>query len=118
MQAVRRRVDTDIKCNAPFCKQFLDKIRMERELGLSFLEFNYMIMQAYDFLELHERYGCVLQMGGNDQWSNIIAGAELIRRKTDGAVAALLHVRHCHNGQEVADMQAVRRRKGLAVQTL
>ena len=40
-----------------------------------------MIMQAYDFLELHERYGCVLQMGGNDQWSNIIAGAELIRRK-------------------------------------
>lgn len=57
------------------------KIRMERELGLSFLEFNYMIMQAYDFLELHERYGCVLQMGGNDQWSNIIAGAELIRRK-------------------------------------
>lgn len=50
--------------------------------GLSFLEFNYMIMQGYDFYELNRRYDCVLQMGGNDQWSNIIAGVELIRRKT------------------------------------
>ena len=49
--------------------------------GLSFLEFNYMIMQAYDFLELNRRYGCVMQMGGDDQWSNIIAGVDLIRRK-------------------------------------
>ena len=55
------------------------KQRMER--GLTFLEFNYMIMQAYDFLELAHRYGCKLQMGGDDQWSNIIAGVELIRRK-------------------------------------
>lgn len=55
------------------------KQRMER--GLTFLEFNYMIMQAYDFLELTHRYGCKLQMGGDDQWSNIIAGVELIRRK-------------------------------------
>lgn len=54
------------------------KQRMEK--GLSFLEFNYMIMQAYDFLELHRRYGCKLQLGGNDQWSNIIAGVDLIRR--------------------------------------
>lgn len=54
------------------------KSRMEK--GLSFLEFNYMIMQAYDFLELHRRYGCRLQLGGDDQWSNIIAGADLIRR--------------------------------------
>jgi len=54
------------------------KTRFER--GLSFLEFNYMIMQSYDFLELNRRYGCVMQMGGNDQWSNIIAGADLIRR--------------------------------------
>ena len=51
------------------------------EKGLTFLEFNYMVMQAYDFLELSHRCGCKLQMGGDDQWSNIIAGVELIRRK-------------------------------------
>ncbi|AKN32795.1 tyrosyl-tRNA synthetase [Clostridium carboxidivorans P7] len=55
------------------------KQRLEK--GLSFLEFNYMLMQGYDFLELNRRYGCVLQLGGDDQWSNIIAGADLIRRK-------------------------------------
>lgn len=55
------------------------KSRMEK--GLSFLEFNYMLMQGYDFLELNRRYNCKLQMGGNDQWSNIIAGADLVRRK-------------------------------------
>ena len=55
------------------------KSRMER--GLSFLEFNYMLMQAYDFLVLHQRYGCSLELGGDDQWSNILAGADLIRRK-------------------------------------
>ena len=55
------------------------KQRMER--GLTFLEFNYMIMQSYDFLELNRRYGCVMQLGGNDQWSNIIGGVELIRKK-------------------------------------
>ena len=55
------------------------KQRLEK--GLSFLEFNYMIMQGYDFLELNRRYGCVMQMGGDDQWSNILAGADLIRRK-------------------------------------
>ena len=49
--------------------------------GLTFLEFNYMLMQAYDFLELNRRYGCKLEMGGDDQWSNILAGADLIRRK-------------------------------------
>ena len=49
--------------------------------GLSFLEFNYMIMQGYDFLELNRQYQCIMQMGGDDQWSNIIAGADLIRRK-------------------------------------
>ncbi len=58
------------------------KTRMEKEAGLSFLEFNYMIMQGYDFYELYNRYNCTLQLGGNDQWSNIIAGVELIRRKT------------------------------------
>lgn len=55
------------------------KRRMEK--GLTFLEFNYMLMQAYDFLELNRRYGCKLEMGGDDQWSNILAGADLIRRK-------------------------------------
>ncbi|MTI67681.1 MAG: tyrosine--tRNA ligase [Firmicutes bacterium] len=54
------------------------KSRMEK--GLSFLEFNYMIMQSYDFLELNRRYDCKLQMGGNDQWSNILGGVDLIRR--------------------------------------
>ncbi len=55
------------------------KQRLEK--GLSFLEFNYMLMQAYDFLELHRHYNCIMQMGGDDQWSNIIAGVDLIRRK-------------------------------------
>lgn len=63
------------------------KQRMEK--GLSFLEFNYMIMQAYDFLELKRRYGCKLQLGGNDQWSNIIAGADLIRRMEEGEAFGL-----------------------------
>jgi tyrosyl-tRNA synthetase len=55
--------------------------RNRMEKGLTFLEFNYMLMQAYDFLELNRRTDCVMQMGGDDQWSNIIAGADLIRRK-------------------------------------
>lgn len=55
------------------------KLRLEK--GLSFLEFNYMLMQAYDFLELNRRFGCKLEVGGNDQWSNILAGVDLIRRK-------------------------------------
>ena len=55
------------------------KQRMER--GLSFLEFNYMIMQSYDFLELYRKYGCNMQFGGDDQWSNMLGGTELIRRK-------------------------------------
>ncbi|MBB6218775.1 tyrosyl-tRNA synthetase [Anaerosolibacter carboniphilus] len=59
------------------------KSRMEK--GLSFLEFNYMLMQSYDFLELFRRYGCKLQLGGDDQWSNIIQGADLIRRSEGGA---------------------------------
>ncbi|NNE23177.1 MAG: tyrosine--tRNA ligase [Rhizobiales bacterium] len=60
------------------------KLRLEREQPLTFLEFNYMILQAYDFVELHRRYGCVLQMGGSDQWGNIVNGLELGRR-VDGA---------------------------------
>jgi tyrosyl-tRNA synthetase len=56
------------------------KLRLEREQPLTFLEFNYMLMQATDFLELNRRYGCNLQMGGSDQWGNILNGVELIRR--------------------------------------
>jgi tyrosyl-tRNA synthetase len=56
------------------------KIRLESEDGLSFIEFNYMVLQAYDFLELFRSQGCRLQMGGSDQWGNIVAGVELIRR--------------------------------------
>ncbi len=59
------------------------KNRMEK--GLSFLEFNYMIMQSYDFLELYKQYNCKMQLGGNDQWSNIISGVDLIRRIEGGA---------------------------------
>ena len=56
------------------------KLRLEREHELSFLEFNYMILQAYDFVELNRRYGCILQMGGSDQWGNIVNGIDLGRR--------------------------------------
>ncbi|MDO4287961.1 MAG: tyrosine--tRNA ligase [Eubacterium sp.] len=60
------------------------KSRMEK--GLTFLEFNYMLLQAYDFYTLHKKYGCKMEFGGNDQWSNIIAGAELVRRKDGDTV--------------------------------
>ena len=59
------------------------KSRLDREQSLSFLEFNYMILQAYDFLELNRRYGCLLQMGGSDQWGNIVNGIDLTRRVLD-----------------------------------
>ena len=72
------------------------KSRLER--GLSFLEFNYMLMQSYDFLELHRRYGAMLQMGGNDQWSNILSGADLIRR-VEGAPAHALTFKLLTNSQ-------------------
>jgi tyrosyl-tRNA synthetase len=65
------------------------KSRLDREQSLSFLEFNYMILQAYDFLELHRRYGCMLQMGGSDQWGNIVNGVDLTRRVIDGEVYGL-----------------------------
>jgi len=65
------------------------KSRLDREQSLSFLEFNYMILQAYDFMELHLRYGCILQMGGSDQWGNIVNGIDLTRRVVDGEVYGL-----------------------------
>jgi tyrosyl-tRNA synthetase len=71
-----------------------ESVKQRLERGLTFLEFNYMLMQGYDFYELHERFGCVLQFGGNDQWTNIISGVELIRKKLQkpafGVTIALL----------------------------
>ncbi len=65
------------------------KSRLDREQSLSFLEFNYMILQAYDFMELNRRYGCRLQMGGSDQWGNIVNGIDLTRRVIDNQVFGL-----------------------------
>ncbi|SMO38301.1 tyrosine--tRNA ligase [Ruegeria faecimaris] len=65
------------------------KSRLDREQSLSFLEFNYMILQAYDFLELNRRYGCVLQLGGSDQWGNIVNGIDLTRRVLDNEIYGL-----------------------------
>jgi tyrosyl-tRNA synthetase len=65
------------------------KSRLDREQSLSFLEFNYMILQAYDFLELNRRYGCLLQMGGSDQWGNIVNGIDLTRRVLDKEIYGL-----------------------------
>ncbi|MBL6846621.1 MAG: tyrosine--tRNA ligase [Planktomarina sp.] len=65
------------------------KSRIDREQSLSFLEFNYMILQAYDFLELNRRYGCLFQMGGSDQWGNIVNGIDLTRRVLDHEIFGL-----------------------------
>ncbi len=65
------------------------KSRLDREQSLSFLEFNYMILQAYDFLEIYRRYGCRLQMGGSDQWGNIVNGIDLTRRVLDQDIYGL-----------------------------
>jgi tyrosyl-tRNA synthetase len=65
------------------------KLRLDRQQELSFLEFNYMILQAYDFVELHKRHGCVLQMGGSDQWGNIVSGIDLGRRLNNAQFFAL-----------------------------
>jgi tyrosyl-tRNA synthetase len=65
------------------------KLRLERQQELSFLEFNYMILQAYDFVELYKRTGCILQMGGSDQWGNIVNGIDLGRRMANAQLFAL-----------------------------
>ena len=65
------------------------KLRLDREQPLSFLEFNYAILQAYDFMELRRRYGCLLQMGGSDQWGNIVTGIDLTRRVDEQSVYGL-----------------------------
>ena len=76
------------------------KQRLER--GLTFLEFNYMLMQSYDFLQLFKNYGCRLQMGGDDQWSNMLAGADLIRRKEqEAAFACTFKLLMNHEGKKM-----------------
>jgi tyrosyl-tRNA synthetase len=65
------------------------KLRLDREQPLTFLEFNYMILQSYDFVELHQRYDCILQMGGSDQWGNIVSGIDLGRRLANAQLFAL-----------------------------
>ena len=76
------------------------KQRLER--GLTFLEFNYMLMQSYDFLELNHRYGCILQTGGDDQWSNMLSGADLIRRKDHkDAFALTFKLLLTHDGRKM-----------------
>ncbi len=78
------------------------KARMESENGLSFLEFTYMLMQSYDFLELFHRYGCRLEMGGNDQWSNMLGGADLVRRKDhEKAFACTFQLLLTHDGKKM-----------------
>lgn len=81
------------------------KNRLER--GLTFIEFNYMLMQAYDFLELFRKYGCRLQMGGDDQWSNIIAGVDLIRRvEGEAAYGMTFTLLTTSDGQKMGKTQA------------
>jgi tyrosyl-tRNA synthetase len=65
------------------------KLRLDRQQELSFLEFNYMVLQAYDFVELNKRYGCILQMGGSDQWGNIVNGTDLGRRMRNAHLFAV-----------------------------
>jgi tyrosyl-tRNA synthetase len=67
------------------------KTRLDRQDGISYAEFSYMLLQAYDFLQLYDRYGCTLQSGGSDQWGNITAGAELIRRARGGQAYGLVY---------------------------
>ena len=84
------------------------RLRLEREQPLTFLEFNYMILQGYDFMELNKRHGCILQMGGSDQWGNIVQGVELGRRVRDAdineakKILASEATRLCHGAEAAA----------------
>ncbi len=83
------------------------KARMATENGLSFLEFTYMLMQSYDFLELFRRYGCRLEMGGNDQWSNMLGGADLVRKKeNEKAYACTFQLLLTHDGRKMGKTEA------------
>ena len=83
------------------------KARMATENGLSFLEFTYMLMQSYDFLELFHRYGCRLEMGGNNQWSNMLGGADLVRKKeNEKAFACTFQLLLTHDGRKMGKTEA------------
>ena len=99
------------------------KLRLERDQPLSFLEFNYMILQAYDFVELYRRYGCRLQAGGSDQWGNIVAGIDLGRRLADARIvrrhlAADHHVVRRQDGQDGGGRGVAQRRCAIALRLL
>ena len=96
------------------------KLRLEREQPLTFLEFNYMILQAYDFLELGRRLDCVLQMGGSDQWGNIVNGVELGRRVDEPHAVRPDHAADHHggrrqDGQDRRGRRLAQRRPALAL---
>ena len=83
------------------------KTRLASENGLRFLEFTYMLMQSYDFLELFRRYGCRLEMGGNDQWSNMLGGADLVRRlEKEKAFACTFQLLLTHDGRKMGKTEA------------
>ena len=83
------------------------KTRLASENGLSFLEFTYMLMQSYDFLELFRRYGCRLEMGGNDQWSNMLGGADLVRKlEREKAFACTFQLLLTHDGRKMGKTEA------------
>jgi tyrosyl-tRNA synthetase len=84
-----RDVGKHFTVNALLAKESVRR-RIESEDGISYTEFSYMLLQAYDYLVLHERHGCVLQMGGSDQWGNITAGMDLIRRVRGGKAHGLV----------------------------
>ena len=84
-----RDVGKHFTVNAMLAKESV-KRRIESEDGISYTEFSYSLLQAYDFLELHRRFGCTLQMGGSDQWGNITAGMDLIRRVRGGKAHGLV----------------------------
>ena len=95
-----RDVGKHFTVNAMLAKESV-KRRIESEDGITYTEFSYSLLQAYDFLELYDRFGCTLQMGGSDQWGNITAGMDLIRRLRGGKGARTRHA---------ADYDGVRRR--------
>ena len=105
-----RDVGKHFTVNAMLAKESV-KRRIESEDGISYTEFSYSLLQAYDFLVLHDRFGCTLQMGGSDQWGNITAGMDLIRRvrggKAHGLVLPLMttarhEVREDRSGNDLA----------------
>ena len=99
------------------------QLRLDREQALSFLEFNYMILQAYDFVELDRRYGCTLQMGGSDQWGNIVNGIDLGRRMGTPQLYALTYAADHHrvrrqDGQDRRRRRLAQRRPDVALRLL